>query len=124
MQRYERAAQIWSLLCLAATNRQVLTYELVGQLIGVPHFGLSGLLEPIQSYCILNNLPPLTALVVNNSGMPGAGFIAAADVPAAQQQVFQHDWLEEHTPTPAELLAAAQQHPSCGIPEAANGPVQ
>ena len=32
----ERAAQIWAVLALAARNRQILTYEIVGRLIGVP----------------------------------------------------------------------------------------
>jgi hypothetical protein len=119
MQSHERAGQIWPLLAFAATNRQVLTYELVGKLIGVPHFGLSRLLEPIQSYCLLRKLPALTVLVVNNGGHPGTGFIAAENVCGEQQRVFRHDWLEEPTPTPEDLLNAVQQLPSCGIPEAA-----
>ncbi len=32
----ERAAQIWSVLALAAHNRQVLTYEMVARLTGSP----------------------------------------------------------------------------------------
>jgi hypothetical protein len=71
MTAYERAAQIWSVLALAARNRQVLTYSIVGNLIGVPARGLGHLLEPIQSYCLLNRLPPLTILVVSEEdGMP------------------------------------------------------
>ena len=121
MQSHERAAQIWPLLALAATNRQILTYELVGKLIGVPHFALAQLLEPIQSYCLLHKLPALTVLVVNNAGRPGTGFVAAEDVGAEQQRVFKHRWLEEATPIPDGLLAALQQLPSCGVPEAAPG---
>src|SRR6267378_7828397 len=60
----ERAAQIWAVLALAARNRQILTYEIVGRLIGVPARGLGHLLEPIQSYCLVKGLPPLTILVV------------------------------------------------------------
>lgn len=119
MQAHERAAQIWPLLCLAAMNRQVLTYKIVGGLIGVPHYALAQLLEPIQSYCLLHKLPALTVLVVNNEGRPGTGFIAAENVPAEQQRVFRHDWQEEATPQPEALLAAVRQLPSCGIPEAA-----
>lgn len=115
----ERAAQIWPVMALAARNHQVLTYGIVGGLIGVPRQGTGQLLEPIQSYCILRDLPPLTALVVSTkSGLPGRGFIAAEDVPREQLRVFSHDWLEEHTPTPEELEAAVQELPSNGIPDA------
>lgn len=77
----ERAAQVWSLLVLAARNRQTLTYELVGKMTGMHTAGLGAVLEPIQSYCLLRDLPPLSALVVNKaSGLPGTGFIAATDV--------------------------------------------
>src|SRR5688572_14822476 len=61
MHSHERAAQIWPLLTYAASHRQTLTYELVGRLIGVPHFGLAQLLEPIQSYCLIRELPALTS---------------------------------------------------------------
>ena len=48
MRASERAAQIWSVLALAARNRQVLTYPIVSKLIGVPYAGLGQLLEPIN----------------------------------------------------------------------------
>ena len=71
MNRSERASQIWTVLAWAASHRQSLTYSQVGKLIGVPTAGLGQLLEPIQSYCLENNLPPLTVLVVQQeSGMP------------------------------------------------------
>lgn len=79
---------------------------------------LAQLLEPVQSYCLLQKLPALTVLVVNNDGRPGTGFIAAENVPAEQQRVFRHNWQEEGTPLPEALLAAVRQLPSCGIPEA------
>ena len=40
MTQYERAAQIWSVLAWSATNRQELTYDITGRLIGVPARGL------------------------------------------------------------------------------------
>lgn len=120
MKVHERAAQIWPILSFAALNRQILTYDIVGDLIGVPRFALAQLLEPIQSYCLLKKLPALTVLVVNKSGEPGIGFIAAEDVPQEQQRVFSADWLDDHTPSPEELEAAVKELPSCGIPEAAS----
>ena len=109
-------------LFYAASHRQTLTYDILGRLIGVPRFGLVQPLEPIQSFCLIHNLPPLTVLVVNQRGRPGEGFIAAptaTDVLAEQERVFGHDWLEEHKPSPEELRQAAVERPSCGIPEAA-----
>ena len=117
MRTHERAAQIWAVLALAARNRQVLTYGIVSKLIGVPQAGLGQLLEPVQSYCLLNKLPPLTILVVSEqSGMPGAGFIAASDIPSTQQQVFAFDWLGRAAPQPEQLAEAVAKRPSNAKP--------
>ena len=93
MTKGQRAAQIWPVLSLAATQRQTLSYDLLSRLIGVPRPAVGGFLEPIQSYCILKSRPPLTALVVSaKSGLPPrGGFIAASDVPRAQAEVYEHD---------------------------------
>jgi hypothetical protein len=119
MRASERAAQIWAVLALAATNRQILTYPLVSRLIGVPHAGLGQLLEPIQSYCLVNNLPPLTILVVSSeSGLPGVGFIATNDIPKTQQIVFDFDWLTHGAPSPETLAHAVEERPSNANPKA------
>jgi hypothetical protein len=116
MTRFERSVQIWSVLALAAHNRQVLTYSMIAKLIGVARFGLKQCLEPIQSYCLLHNLQPLTVLVVSEkTGMPGVGFIAAQDIPRAQQEVFKFDWLAHGAPPPEDFERAANEHPSSGI---------
>ena len=118
MNTYERAAQIWSVLGLAAWNRQVLTYEIVGHLIGVPSRGLGRLLEPLQSYCLLNELPPLTAIVVSQkTGLPSVGFTAAENVPLEHVRVFEFDWLKHNAPTPEVLEEATKARPSNGIPQ-------
>jgi len=112
MTRAERAQQLWSLLALAATSRQVLTYDLVARLTGVVRPSLGDFLRPIQQYCTENALPPLTALVVSEqTGVPGEGFISAADVPAAQMRVFQHNWLNSPAPTAEQLEAAYGRAP-------------
>jgi len=115
----ERAAQIWAVLALAARNRQILTYEIVGRLIGVPARGLGHLLERIQSYCLVKNLPTLTILVVQEgTGTPGSGFSAASanEFSKKQLDVFGFDWLDQGAPTPEELSAAVTQRPSRGNP--------
>lgn len=109
MNRAQRAQQLWSVLALAAKNRQVLTYDLVGRACGVPAAALGDYLKPIQQYCIENRLPPLTSLVVSKeSGMPGSGFSADSNVPLAQNQVFNWDWLSKQAPNEDELATAYQ----------------
>jgi hypothetical protein len=116
MNKHERATQIWAVLALAAHNRQVLTYSLISKLIGVPTAGLGQLLEPIQSYCLLNNLPPLTILVVSSeNGMPGTGFIAASHIPKAQQAVFAYNWIDHNAPSADIFKVAVEQRPSNGF---------
>ncbi len=112
----ERATQVWSLLAFAARNRQTLTYELVGKLTSMHPAGVGAVLEPVQSYCLLNGLPPLSALVVNKAtGLPGTGFIAAQEVPREFMRVFEHDWLSVGCPSPEALADAVRQRPSNGI---------
>lgn len=118
----ERAAQAWSLLAFAAMNRQTLTYELVGRLTGMHAAGLGAVLEPIQSFCLLKELPPLSALVVNKAtGLPGTGFIAAEDVPREFVRIFEWDWLGVSCPTPEQLAEAARLKPSNGIRSSSAG---
>ena len=115
MTKGQRAAQIWAVLALCARQRQVLSYDILARMIGVPRPGLGQLLEPIQSYCILNRLPALSSLVVSEkTGLPGEGFIAASDVPAAQAATFVKDWLAEQVPTDEDLEHAATVLPSNG----------
>jgi hypothetical protein len=113
MEATERAAQIWSVLAWAATSRQVLTYRILGKLIGVPARGLGHLLEPVQSYCLRHGLPPLTILVVSeDTGLPSSGFTAAEDIPRNQLTVFAYDWLDHGAPSPEDLAEAVSKLPS------------
>jgi len=116
MKREERAAQIWPLLTFAASLRATLTYGRLGELIGAPPVALGDWLEPIQSYCLLHNLPALTVLVVSDAdGLPGEGFTGAENVPRAQADVFRHDWPRQHVPTPHELALAVAERPSNAV---------
>jgi hypothetical protein len=103
-------------LAWAAINRQELTYDIVGRLIGVPRQGLGRLLEPIQSYCVVRQLPPLTLLVVSEvNGQPCPGFTATQQIPEERQRVCGFDWLDHPAPTPELLEQAVQQQPSNGV---------
>lgn len=122
MRVHERAAQIWSVLALAARNRQVLTYPLTSRLVGVPQIGLGKLLETIQSYCLLKKLPPLTMLVISSeTGMPGTGFVAASDIPRTQQEVFAFDWLPHGAPSEDVLSDSVAKLPSNAVPQPRDG---
>lgn len=104
MTKYERAQQLWSILVLAARNRQVLNYGIIEKATGLVRPSIGQMLSPIQNYCLNKDLPPLTILVVRDkSGIPGDGFIAAADIPQAQQHVFAYDWLKLGCPQTPEL---------------------
>jgi len=113
----ERSAQIWSVLAWAASHRQNITYSQLAQVTGAFTGGLGALLEPIQSYCLVNNLPPLTILVVQqDSGLPGSGFTGASagDLASAQARVFEFNWLAHGNPGPEKLEHAARTRPSNG----------
>ena len=108
----QRASQIWPILTLSATNKQILTYDVLAKLIGVPPPALGQLLEPIQSYCLIEKLPPLTILVVSKkTGLPGSGFGAVSDIPKNQIKVFEYDWLKHGCPTPEEFAEAVKKLP-------------
>jgi len=112
MNRAQRAQQLWSLLVVSATSRQVLTYDLVARATGVVRPSIGDFLRPIQQYCTENSLPPLTCLVVSEqTGLPGEGFIAASDVPLTQINVFQFDWLNTRAPTEEQLADSYTRAP-------------
>ena len=94
-----------------------MTYGHLSKLIGVPTAGLGQLLEPIQSFCILEKLPPLTILVVQqDSGLPGSGFTGAkaSEFAKAQMEVFEFGWLDYGNPQPEKLEQAVQRLSSNG----------
>jgi hypothetical protein len=111
MTRYQRAAQLWSVLVFAAREQHILSYELTGKLTGLPERAVGENLSPIQDYCKQNGLPPLTVLVVSEkTGVPGGGFTAAQDILPAQARVFVYDWLSlRRTPTPEDFEQAARK---------------
>jgi hypothetical protein len=110
MNVYQRAAQFWAVLALAARNRQILTYQMLASFVGMPMVALGGMLDPIQTFCQKKKLPPLTVLVVQQeSGLPGTGFIAAADIPRAQADVFNYNWIEFGAPNPENIQGVVEE---------------
>ena len=119
MTKFERAGQLWPLLAFAAHNRQIMTYGLIGQLIGVPAIAVGQTLGPIQSYCKQQKLPGLTSLVVHeHDGLPGEGFTAAElkQVFTEQAKVFGFDWLKTAPPSADRLESAHMKFAKAASP--------
>ncbi len=103
MKRDERAAQLWSLLALAARNQQILSYHMIERLTGIPSRAVGRLLAPIQAFCKKNKLPPLTSIVIGKEGgVPGKGFTGGQieKLFEDQSRVFVFDWFNQKVPFP------------------------
>lgn len=72
-----RALQAWQFLIAKAANRQIARYEELRELMEYPTSNpLRSILGCIMFYWEQSGLPPLTIIVVNQSGVPGTGFTA------------------------------------------------
>jgi hypothetical protein len=104
MKRSERALQIWQILISAAHNRQILTYQIVGEITGMGSGTQSQTLDMIMRYCKRNNLPPLTSLVVQKtSGRPGEGLTTVVDRDRDRERVFAVNWFRRRPVTVADF---------------------
>lgn len=103
-----RALQIYQILVGAAHNRQILTYGHIADLIGYKGSGtLDRQLGHIMYFCMENNLPPLTIIVVNlTEGKPGGGLILDGDESELREKVYKYNWYNLIPPTTDELAIA------------------
>jgi hypothetical protein len=112
--RSERALQAWLVLISVATNRQTIRYDTLSRLMF--HEGVSGgllaqTLGHIAFYCIDNNLPPLTVLVVNENGLPGEGIpVDPTQLHVKREEVYTFNWYNILPPSPEELERAYNDH--------------
>lgn len=90
----ERASLAWPILTSHATQGTSLTYKGLGDAIGIHHRTVRYVLGLIQDYCLEEKLPPLTILVINQSGKPGEGFIAwdIDDLQEGLAKVKEFNW--------------------------------
>lgn len=104
--RPTRAYQAWLILISKASNRQTLTYTMLDDLMNFgSRVGLGKILDYIWTYCSVNELPPLTILVVSKGdGTPSSG-MGEYDY-SQQEKVFEFDWYSIVPPTPEELEKA------------------
>ena len=92
--QWERAYHVWNELANYARAKKTLAYKQLGELTGIHPIALRFPLVIIENYCLDNRLPPLTILVVNDTGRPGSGF-KAYDIDRFEEgltPVFSFDW--------------------------------
>lgn len=96
----ERAFRAWPILVKIAAERRTITYKELGAALGVHHRPIRYVLDVIQNYCLEIDLPPLTILVVNSSGKPGAGFVAydLSLLELGLETVWNYDWDSHENP--------------------------
>jgi hypothetical protein len=104
MTREQRAQLAWQVLVSAAHNRQVLTYTIVADHIGMGAGTLAEILGCIMYYCDQQGLPPLTVLVVkSDTGLPGEGLRTLADLARDREEVFRTQWFKRLPPSEQEF---------------------
>ena len=97
-----RAVQAWQYLIAKATNRQLVRYDELADLMGyTDNRPLSHILGLIMFYCDQNQLAPLTGIVVNKDGTPGPGFtqVARDDLDRKREEVFSTEWFRISPPS-------------------------
>lgn len=113
--KYERAYAIWPILVENAIRREKMTYGTLAETIGMPGAAqaMRVYLNPIMWYCVINELPPLTATIVNqDTGQPGEGLINVGpeNIEEVWKSVFAHNWQGTYRPTPQELRQAENRY--------------
>lgn len=103
-----RALQLYQILIGLAHNRQTMTYGQLADLVGFKGAGVfAAKLGHIMYWCVQENLPPLTVLIVNqDTGLPGDGLTSADDLHRQREEVFGTLWYRIVPPSPEELEAA------------------
>ncbi|MBP5955174.1 HNH endonuclease [Pseudomonas anatoliensis] len=97
----ERAARAWPILTGHAIQGTALTYGELGALLGIHHRACRYVLLEIQDYCLENDFPPLTMVVVNSgTKTPGQGCVVHDYRLIAQQrtEVQQFPWNAQENP--------------------------
>ena len=106
-----RAVQAWQYLIAKATNRQLVRYDELADLMGYPdNRPLSHILGLIMWYCAQNKLAPLTGIVVNKDGTPGPGFteVSRDDLDRQREKVFSTEWFSICPPSIEQYESAYQ----------------
>ncbi len=91
----QRAFSAWTILTNCARENEPITYGELARQLNIHHRAIRFILGVIQDFCMTNELPPLTILVLNKqTGLPGDGFIAY-DIENSQdgiKKVYAFEW--------------------------------
>ena len=103
-----RALQAYLILIGRAANQQTIQYRQLGEMMRYGDSGsiLAAPLGCIMRWCVRENLPALTTLVVEKeTGLPSTGLTTVQQnaFPAEQQRIFAFDWYSIFPPTPEQL---------------------
>jgi putative restriction endonuclease len=119
----QRAFRAWDILIQCAAKKDKLTYGDLAVKLGIHHRAIRFVLGPILDYCLLNELPPLSILVINKGTRePGLGFFQAWDIENSADgfdKVFKFNWKALHNPfkysengvTQEQLILEMIEHP-------------
>lgn len=78
-----------------AKENKVITYGKLGEFVGYNAQNVGRILSPIQNYCIENNLPPITSLVIldDGTGKPSYNYIQRySEYSEDMKRAFNHTW--------------------------------
>ena len=113
-ERPARAVQAWQILVGKAMNRQTLTYEDLSKLMYEKEAAgvLAQILGHVAYYCIENEIPPLTELVVGKeAGRPGDRIpVDPSKIDGQREKVYRRNWYDIYPPSEADLAAAYKKH--------------
>lgn len=115
--RYEQAHAIWNVLSglVLHKDKATITYGELAELLGYPSkagITLSEALGIVSTYCLYNDLPPISVLVVEkNSGIPGwLGMIPEGSTyKKEQKKVHKTKWYLFRTPTVGTLRRVREE---------------
>jgi len=92
----QRAFHTWEILIRCAAKNEKITYGELAKKLGLHHRAIRYALGPILEYCLLNELPPLTILIINKGTQePGQGFFFAWDIENSADgfdKVYNFNW--------------------------------
>jgi putative restriction endonuclease len=91
----ERAYRAWPKLIECAAGKTTITYGQLGDFLGIHHRAVRYVLAVIQDYCLAEDYPPMTIMVVNGeTHEPGPGFIAwnHDDLDRGRREVESYPW--------------------------------
>lgn len=102
--QFNRAAIAWELLIKQSQSKTLITYGDLGRLMNIHHRVVRYPLHLIQSYCLLNDLPPLTISAVDRNGNRGAGFVQNGEIDLLEKKVFLFNWNNLKNPFKGKLI--------------------